>query len=542
MKNLLFIFFILNGLFPSSTVVAQNKEKEAQEYIDKSFDLLYSHPKQASFYASKAIELFPEEQPNDLKARAMLAYSQSEKLLGNFDLSINIAFDALKYITPDNKMLRGELYSLMSMLYCSLTDYNKAIELNEKGTSIFKASGDSAALAICLNDRGIIHCYLNEFNTAEQFFQQALKINRSLKNLKKVAANLNNLCLYEGNSEEKLGYINEAIIINKNLKSNWSLAENYNNMAKQSYYAKHYQNALNALKTAYEIATQIGAKELICDNYEYSSWVYAALGRHKEAYHCLQQLYTLSKDLQNGSKLRNIEQEISYKKIREQQRITESKEQAYRAELFKRNFILTLIILLSLIVFIALFSQWYKRKKNMQLMSAQYQLEQSEHKLVELKVRQQELELKATQNALSDSRQEAVSFAIFLQSRNDLLEKIREMIKQGYKMKEQDLVLHLKKINAFIGQCQSNDKTNSTFLLNVEEKNQAFLQRLSELHPNLTQGEKHLATLLRANLSTKDISMLTGTIPKTVNMNRYRLRKALNLSSEEDLTDYLQNI
>lgn len=29
---------------------------------------------------------------------------------------------------------------------------------------------------------------------------------------------------------------------------------------------------------------------------------------------------------------------------------------------------------------------------------------------------------------------------------------------------------------------------------------------------------------------------------KTINMNRYRLRKSLNLSSEEDLTDYLQNI
>lgn len=178
----------------------------------------------------------------------------------------------------------------------------------------------------------------------------------------------------------------------------------------------------------------------------------------------------------------------------------------------------------------------------MQLMVARYNLEQSEHKLTELKVRQQELELQATQNALNASRQEAVGFALFLQSRNDLLEKIREMIKQGYKIPDQELVPHLKKINTFISQCQNNDKSNTTLLLNAEEKNQEFLQRLSELHPNLTQGEKHLATLLRANLSTKEIAMLTGNIPKTINMNRYRLRKSLNLSSEEDLTDYLQNI
>ena len=83
---------------------------------------------------------------------------------------------------------------------------------------------------------------------------------------------------------------------------------------------------------------------------------------------------------------------------------------------------------------------------------------------------------------------------------------------------------------------------SSTLLMNVEEKNQEFLQRLSERHPNLTQGERYLATLLRVNLSTKEISMLTGNVPKTINMNRYRLRKSLNLSSEDDLTDYLQNI
>lgn len=535
--TLLTLFFVT--LQPAS---AQSRQQEALQLIEKSADLLYSNPKQASYYAAKAVELFPNEEANDLKAKAMMAYSQSEKLLGNFDFSINILFDGMKYVTPTNKTLQAEMHALMGMLYCSLTDYNKAIELNEKATSIFKASGDSAALAICYNDRGIIHCYLSEFTTAEQFFKHALRINRAQKNLKKVAANLNNLCLYEGNTEEKLGYIKESIVLNKNLKMNWSIGENYNNMGKQYFYAKQYKNALDALQKAYQEASTIGAKELICDNYEYSSWVYAALGDYQNAYKCLQQLYTLSKDIQNGSKLRNIEQDISYKKIQAQQRLAEAQEQTYRVELFKRNFILMVIVSISLVVFILFFIKWYKRKKNMQLMVARYNLEQSEHKLTELKVRQQELELQATQNALNASRQEAVGFALFLQSRNDLLEKIREMIKQGYKIPDQELVPHLKKINTFISQCQNNDKSNTTLLLNAEEKNQEFLQRLSELHPNLTQGEKHLATLLRANLSTKEIAMLTGNIPKTINMNRYRLRKSLNLSSEEDLTDYLQNI
>lgn len=536
------LLYLLFCLLNASWASANNKHREAETLIRKSVNAMYNNPKQAMYYASKVIEMFPEEKKNDLKAKAIFYHSQAEQLLGNFDQSIKTLYDALECATPGNKSLNAQIYALMGILYCRLTDYNKAIELNEKATSIFKSLGDSTSLALCYNDRGIIHAFLNEFGNAEQFLRQALAINRSQKNLKSVAANLNNLCLFEGDFEEKLEFIKEAIIINKNLNSQWSLGENYNNMGRQYFYARQYANAMEALQKAYAVASDIGAKELICDNYEYSSWVYNALGDYKNAYQCLMQLYTLSKDLQSGSKLRIVEQEISHKRYLDQQRKAEIKEQAYEIELLKRNLFALSVVFISLVVLSIFLYKWYKRKKNMQLMVARYNLEQSEHELAELKVRQQELELKSVQNALDNSRQEATSFAVFLRSRNELLEKIREMIKQGYKMDPQLLVPHLKKVNAFISQYQSGDKTNSALLMNVEEKNQEFLQRLSERHPNLTQGEKHLATLLRVNLSTKEISMLTGNVPKTINMNRYRLRKSLNISSEEDLTDYLQNI
>lgn len=542
MKDNLLLYVILCLLNVSGIYARDNKQQEMETLIKKSADAMYNNPKQAMYYASKVIESFPRDQKNDYKAEAIFYYSQAEQLLGNFDQSIKNLYDALECITPGNKRLSGQIYALMGILYCRLTDYNKAIELNEKATSIFKALGDSTSLALCYNDRGIIHAFLHEFSAAEQFLRQALAINRAQKNLKSIAANLNNLCLFEGDSQEKLQFINEAIAINKNLNSQWSLGENYNNMGRQYFYAKQYQQALQALQKAYEVATRIGAKELICDNYEYSSWVYDALGDYKNAYKCLMQLHILSQELQSGSKLRIVEQEISHKRYLDQQRKAEIKEQAYEIELLKRNLFALLIIFISLTVFGIFLYKWYKRRKNMQLMAARYNLEQSERELAELKVRQQELELKSVQHALDNSRQEATSFAVFLQSRNEMLDKIREMIKQGYKMDQQTLIPHLKKVNSFISQYQSGDKANSVLLTNVEEKNQEFLQRLSERHPNLTQGEKHLAGLLRVNLSTKEIAMLTGNVPKTINMNRYRLRKSLNLSSEEDLTDYLQNI
>lgn len=540
MKETYYLLLTIYLLLFTTTLQADNTQ-QAQTFIEQARKSLLNNPKQASYYAMQATLLFPKNKPNEVCAQAMLLYCEAEQLLGYFDLSIKNLYDAQKYIPPTNKGQTAQLYSLMARVYSKLGDYNKAIELNDKATSLFKALGDSVAIAGCYNERGIIHHFLNEFQVAESFLQRALTINRDQKNLKGIAANLNNLCLYQGNTLEKLDFIREAIVINKNLNAQWSLGENYNNMGKQYYYNKEYPKALEALQKAYEYAGKIGARELICDNYEYSSLIYAAVGDHSQAYKYLKQMSALSKELQSSNKLRNVEQEISYRRYQEQKYATEMQEQNYRIELLKRNLWLlgsTLVLGITFSIFI---HKWYKRRKDLQLMEARYQLELSEREVSELKLHQQRQELENVQSALDDSRQEVTSFAVFLRSRNELLNKIREMIKEGYKMDSQALIPHLKKVNAFISQYQNGDKTNNMLLLNIEEKNKEFIERLTRQHPDLTQGEKYLATLLRVNLSTKEISMISGNSPKTINMSRYRLRKSLNLSTEEDLVTYLQN-
>lgn len=534
--------YLILAVLPLTVTPLQAQDiNQAKTLVEQAQNALFSNPKQASYYAAQAAALFPKDQPNEICTQAMILHSQAEQLLGNFDLSIKNLYDAQRYINPANKRQTAQLYSLMGRVYSKLGDYNKGIELNDKATSIFKSLGDSASVAGCYNERGVMHYLLDEFVVAEKFLQRALTINRAQRNLKEIATNLNNLCLYQGDTEKKLSLIQEAIAINKNLDAQWSLGENYNNMGKQYYFGEQYSKALEALQKAYEYAHNIGAKELICDNYEYSSWVYAAIGDYKQAYTRLSQMYALSKELQSSNKLRNIEQEISYKRYQDQKYATEMQEQTYKIELLKRNlWFLGSVLVLGLAFSIFLY-KWYKRRKGLQLIEARYQLELSQRELSELKLHQQELELQNIQNALDSSQQEVTSFAVFLRSRNELLDKIREMIKEGYKMDNQALIPHLKKVNAYISQYQSGDKTNNALLLNIEDKSKEFIERLTKEHPNLTQGEKYLATMLRVNLSTKEISMISGNSPKTINMNRYRLRKALNLPTEKDLVEYLQN-
>lgn len=67
----------------------------------------------------------------------------------------------------------------------------------------------------------------------------------------------------------------------------------------------------------------------------------------------------------------------------------------------------------------------------------------------------------------------------------------------------------------------------------------SFYRILLEKFPGLTPNERKLCALLRSGLSSKDIAVLTFQNPQSVDVARYRLRKKLNLATEENLIDFL---
>lgn len=540
LKTQIHVYFLF-GIFlllPASLSAFSGKERQIS-LLEKAEQELYTNPQLAVYYTLGAQDSIHSALG---QAQALYVYAQAEKLLGNFDNCIQALYEAESKLPSKEIKLRGNIYNLMSLGYCNLGDYSKAIDLSNDAIALFQTEQDSLNLALCYNNRGIIHTYINEYQQADRFLKKALELNRSSHDLKRIAANLNNLCLYKGDIKEQLKWINEAIVINKNLNAKWSLSENYNNLGKLYIYAGKYSQAIDALKTAYRIASEVGAKGLMCDNYEYAAQAYNAIGNYQMAYQKQAALTELSKEIQNTNKLRSVEQRIAQEKMSALQQKERQKQQEYEIATLQRNFITFLVIIVLLTVIGTLLFQRYKRKKKLQLLNAQYRIEQSEHEIAKLKMQQQKADLENAQQALETNKQETMNFAVFLQSRNELLDKIQEQVRQSYRMEHSELIAHLKKLNAFIKQYQTTNKANSTTLQTIDEKSQEFLAHLTERHPNLTQGEKHLASLLRVNLSTKEIAMLTGNTPKTINMNRYRLRKSLGLSGEDDLIQYIQSI
>ncbi|MDO4497165.1 MAG: tetratricopeptide repeat protein [Bacteroidales bacterium] len=440
---------------------------------------------------------------NDNMAEAKLLLAKSQKLVGNYDNSISNLYDALDYCQEKSYRLQGKIELEIGFLYSRMFDYKKAVTYCNQGTSLLKAWGDSLDLADCYNTLGVVHCNAEEYLEAERYFKMALNINRKLGQEHALAANLNNLCLFKGDLEEKLGYIDEAIGINTFHNRVWSLGENFNNKGRQYYYANCHKEALEQLSLARKYAETVGSKELLCDNYEYHAMVYCALGDYKQAYECQKQLESLRSELQSAEKLRNIEENIMQKRLEQKAHEEKIREQEYRIESLRQRSMLLLCVIIILVVAVALWINVQKRRMN---------------------------------------KHDVTTLSVFIKSRNELLEKIRERIKEGQKMDEAELRAHLKRVNLFIRQNQDIVKTNSTISSKITDSNTEFIDTLKRLHPNLTPGEVNLASMLRINLSTKEIAQLTDTQPKTVNMNRYRLRKALHLPQEADLVEYLKKL
>lgn len=348
LKTQIHVYFLF-GIFlllPASLSASSGKERQIS-LLEKAEQELYTNPQLAVYYTLGAQDSIHSALG---QAQALYVYAQAEKLLGNFDNCIQALYEAESKLPSKEIKLRGNIYNLMSLGYCNLGDYSKAIDLSNDAIALFQTEQDSLNLALCYNNRGIIHTYINEYQQADRFLKKALELNRSSHDLKRIAANLNNLCLYKGDIKEQLKWINEAIVINKNLNAKWSLSENYNNLGKLYIYAGKYSQAIDALKTAYRIASEVGAKGLMCDNYEYAAQAYNAIGNYQMAYQKQAALTELSKEIQNTNKLRSVEQRIAQEKMSALQQKERQKQQEYEIATLQRNFITFLVIIVLLTV------------------------------------------------------------------------------------------------------------------------------------------------------------------------------------------------
>jgi len=85
----------------------------------------------------------------------------------------------------------------------------------------------------------------------------------------------------------------------------------------------------------------------------------------------------------------------------------------------------------------------------------------------------------------------------------------------------------------------TTEKDWEYFELHFDKVHQNFISNLKVNFPELSATDIRLAAFIRMNLSNKEIAELMNKSVRSIESSRYRLRKSLNLSQGDNLTDFL---
>ncbi len=188
-----------------------------------------------------------------------------------------------------------------------------------------------------------------------------------------------------------------------------------------------------------------------------------------------------------------------------------------------------LLLLLGLLYFF-----YHEHRKRLELQARKLEaIRQRQLQRQKIEARNEQLEADIRRKS-----RELANTTLTLAKKNEMLLDLKEELSRTAGAtsapKNSQKLLHL------IDRNLNSEEDWAIFESHFNEVHEAFLKRLRKEHPDLTSGDLRLAAYLRMDLSSKEIAPLLHISIRGVENKRYRLRKKLDLESNDNLNQYLQ--
>lgn len=440
------------------------------------------------------------------KINIALIYSN----VANMTLATKYNFESLKIFEKLNNFYQiGIIYGNIGANYFTQGKYNKALVYMDKSLKIAESTKDSIGIAYQLNNIGII--YLIHYKDKEKsisYFKKALSINKEIDNRFTQGSNYINIGIvfkdFE-NYDSAFFYTNSALEIFTSMDSKEQISSCYHSLGEIYYKTKNFNKAIFCAERAIDIAQKyryLEATELSSGLLHKS---YLALNDTIKAY----RYFAVNKNINDSLSKMHNQQEIA--KI-EFQYFKDKENQQKRMLQKRRSFFIILIIALLIISILFIILLFLRQKV----------------KIKTILVKNQNIKIDI------DSKNKELTVNLLALSKNkDFLDKISGNLQNVYNIIEEKEVK--KSLNEIINNLEthSESKILTELTLRFNEANKDFYYKLTERFPQLTQNDLKLAGFLRLNMTSKDISLITGQRLETIEMSRYRLRKKLGLNNTD---------
>ena len=381
----------------------------------------------------------------------------------------------------------------IGITYMLLGDYAKALEYNLKALAIDSSSNNRSGTAYVLGNIGATYETEGKYALALVYDLKQLKIEQEIGEYDNIAV-----------AQINIGYI-------YTLLKNYTLAKYYLTSSLDS--SKKNRDKL-AIKGAYFALANLDSVQ---GNFK------TALEDYKE--------YLVYRDslINQGSteKITLMEARYTFKMKEDSIKAEHEKENLVRtAETNKKRIItnssIIILLLIIVLVLVIMNRQKIKREKEKDQLKAEKEVI--------------EIELKNAKITLDDYIKNMVE-------KNELLEQFKIDVEKLKSLKTKEIdeerieqLEHLNKVTIL------TEEDWNRFKVLFEQVHKGFFIRLKEKLPNLTQAETRLICLTKLQLDTKQMAGILGVSNSTIKQSRYRLRKKLGLSEEDNISDISESI
>jgi len=466
----------------------------------------------------------------EFQDKAILAEIYSMKSIvfisiNRFQMALQFANNALKIYTElGNNRKLSFVYAILSDIYKELGDMQKSIDFTKKAHTIVIHENDSIAIASSFNNLGASYHDIGNTDSAYTFIRKSVYINKKLNLDKRLLAisymNLASFKLEDGETDSADFFMRNADAIFQ--ETDYI----YKNDMMQELKARIYR-ARNETEKTIEIYKSIINSPGELENLEVKVNAYKALseiahakGNSNEALNYYKKYKHFDDSLKkesNTSLLHFMEMEMEYEKKQIHLEL-ENKEVKIKSQ--QKNFFLTT---LSGLILLLLLTVYYV------------------YRMQKAKSHSMKLEKQRVEEELEHKNREIAASVMSLMKKNEILKGISKKMLEVEKSAVRDETK--KAIHTLSKEIQESRDVElwKEFDIRFKEVHISFYSNLIKQFPDLSPNEQKICAFLRMNMSTKDISDITGLEPQTIDNTRSKIRKKLNIDGKTNLVSYLSN-
>jgi len=508
----------MGGILTANTRFAnlynsQNNFEEAKKYLAKNMEI----------YRNKDTIAYAREIDFKFIGSTFYMLSEFDIKQGRYNLALKNGIQALKEYEEraKNPLFVADAHILLGQIEMKLENYENSIGHFEKAYKVYKEFEDVLWQSDALRLIGENLIYLNKNNEAIDYLEKSIEMaNENNFQLKEAGAYnlLGNAYIKLKKFPEAFNSLNMSLEVYSKMDNPTEIHKTYNSMGLVYNEMNEPESALPFLKKAIAIADSLQSMPQSAEAYLTRSRSFAKMQDYKSALNDFTEYNRLNDSIFNTKKSQQIEEMRALFDIetKEQQIALQEKEITVLEQEASISNLQKLLMGIGLLLsFIGFYAIRQRMKRN-------------------------QLEKEKVDAELAFKKKELTTHALNLARKNETLENLK-LKAQELKEKENMGAGYNQLIRSINFDLQ-DDNNWENFARYFEEVHKDFNSNVKTKYPQVTSNELRLLALLKMNLSSKEIASILNISAEGIKKARYRLRKKLDLATEDSLQDLVLSL